>query len=83
MIWGYKDVRARKEEAEMMALVLGTNVVSVTAISLVFFGQQRYLVYTFGPFYIALYLLLRQLWRVRVREMLKNRLRTGRKDFGE
>lgn len=83
MIWGYWDVRARKEEAEMMALVLGTNMVTVTVISLVFFGQQRYLVYTFGLFYIALYLLLRQLWRVRVREALRNRLRAEGKKSEE
>ena len=73
MIWGYADVRTRKEGAEMMALILGTNVVMVLIISLVFFGQQRYLVYTFGPFYMAYYLLLRQLWRVRVRGFLKKK----------
>lgn len=73
MIWGYADVRTRKEGAEMMALILGTNVVMVLIISLVFFGQQRYLVYTFGPFYMAYYLLLRQLWRVRVRGFLNQK----------
>ena len=73
MIWGYADVRTRKEGAEMMALILGTNVVMVLIISLVFFGQQRYLVYTFGPFYMAYYLLLRQLWRVRVRGFLRKK----------
>lgn len=73
MIWGYADVRTRKEGAEMMALILGTNVVMVIIISLVFFGQQRYLVYTFGPFYMAYYLLLRQLWRVRVRGFLRKK----------
>ena len=83
MIWGYWDVRARKEEAEMMALVLGTNLVTVLVISLVFFGQQRYLVYTFGPFYIALYLLFRQLWRLRLREILRNRLLKGKKGSRE
>jgi len=67
MIWGYMGARVRKEAAEMMALVLGTNVVTVLAISLVFFGQQRYLVYNFGPFYIAFYLLLRQVWKEGVR----------------
>ena len=75
MIWGYAEQRARKEGAEMMALVLGTNVVMVFIISLVFFGQQRYLVYAFGPFYIAYYLLLRQLWCVRIREFLRRRFR--------
>lgn len=73
MIWGYADVRTRKEGAEMMALILGTNVVMVLIISLVFFGQQRYLVYAFGPFYMAYYLLLRQLWRVRVRGFLRKK----------
>lgn len=75
MIWGYAEQRAKKEGAEMMALVLGTNVVMVFIISMVFFGQQRYLVYAFGPFYIAYYLLLRQLWCVRIREFLRRRFR--------
>lgn len=75
MIWGYAEERARKEGAEMMALVLGTNVVMVVIISLIFFGQQRYLVYAFGPFYIAYYLLLRQLWCVRIREFVRRRFR--------
>lgn len=57
----------------MMALILGSNVVTVLIMSLVFFGQQRYLVYTFGPFYMAGYLLLRQLWRVRVREFIRRK----------
>lgn len=70
MIWAYTDPRIRKESAEMMALVLGINVMTVFIISLVFFGQQRYLVYTFGPFYMAYYLLIRQLWRMRVRGLL-------------
>ncbi len=73
MIWGYADKRTRKEGAEMMALILGTNVVMVLIISLVFFGQQRYLVYTFGPFYMAYYLLLVQLWRVRLRELFRKK----------
>ena len=75
VIWGYADQRTRKEGAEMMALVLGTNVVTVLIISLVFFGQQRYLVYAFGPFYIAYYCLLRQLWCVRIREFVRRRFR--------
>lgn len=80
MIWGYADARAKKEGAEMMALVLGTNVVMVFVISLVFFGQQRYLVYAFGPFYAAYYLLMRQLWIVRVRGFLREKLLSGRKN---
>lgn len=73
MIWGYMGARVRKEAAEMMALVLGTNVVTVLVISLVFFGQQRYLVYNFGPFYIAFYLLLRQLWKEEIRLWMQRR----------
>ncbi len=73
MIWGYTGARLRREAAEMMALVLGTNVVTVLVISLVFFGQQRYLVYNFGPFYIAFYLLLRQLWKEEIRSWKQRR----------
>lgn len=62
MIWGYADRKADHRCADFMALVLGTNLVTVLVISLVFFGQQRYLVYNFGIFYIACYLLLRELW---------------------
>ncbi len=54
-----------------MALVLGTNVVMIVLISVVFFGQQRYLVYNFGIFYIVYYLLLRELWNIRIRQQVK------------
>lgn len=80
MIWGYADARVKKEGAEMMALVLSANVVIVLIISLVFFGQQRYLVYTFGPFYMAYYLLLRQLWCVRIRGILRKKLSPEKKN---
>ncbi len=79
MIWGYADRKADDAAAESMALVLGGNLVMILVISLVFFGQQRYLVYNFGIFYMAYYLLLRQLWAVRIRERLAGRLpRFGR-----
>ncbi len=70
MIWGYVDRKADHRCAEFMAFVLGTNVVMVVVISLVFFGQQRYLVYNFGIFYVAYYLLLRELWKIRIRDMV-------------
>lgn len=79
MIWGYREERVKNDGAEMMALVLGINCVMVIIISLVFFGQQRYLVYTFGPFYITYYVLLRQLWRVRLRDLLKKRFLPGKR----
>lgn len=68
MIWGYADRKAANAFAECMALVLGSNVVMVLVISLIFFGQQRYLVYNFGFFYIAYYLLLRELYITHVRK---------------
>ena len=52
----------------------------VVVISLVFFGQQRYLVYHFGTFYIAYYLLLRELWNCRVRDQVRDyfgRIKSG------
>lgn len=68
MIWGFGAKQTDNRHAEFMALVLGSNVVMVVVISLVFFGQQRYLVYHFGTFYSAYYLLLRKLWNCRIRD---------------
>lgn len=67
MIWGFLEKRMDDRRAEFMALVLGSNVVMVVVISLIFFGQQRYLVYHFGTFYAAYYLLLRELWNLYIR----------------
>lgn len=70
MIWGYADRKADHRCAEFMALVLGCNVVMVIIISLVFFGQQRYLIYNFGIFYVAYCLLLCELWNIRIRDKI-------------
>lgn len=80
MIWGYREEQVKNDGAEMMALVLGMNCVMVIVISLVFFGQQRYLVYAFGPFYIAYYVLLRQLWCVRLQSFVKKRFIPDKKE---
>lgn len=64
MIWAFADKKVDRAFAEFMATVLGTNVVMVVIISLVFFGQQRYLVYSFGFFYIIYFLLLLQMWKI-------------------
>lgn len=77
MIWGYRDKGTDNKYAEFMALVLGTNVVMVMVISLVFFGQQRYLVYNFGIFYVAYGLLLQQIWK----RYIQNRI-VGKKKWG-
>ena len=68
MIREFIDRKADQKCAEFMALILGSNVVMVIVISLVFFGQQRYLVYNFGAFYISYYLLLRELWNGHIRD---------------
>lgn len=64
MIWAYVDRKVDRAYAEFMSAVLGTNLVMVLVISLVFFGQQRYLVYNFGIFYMIYFLLLLQLWKI-------------------
>lgn len=64
MIWAYKDKKVENAYGEFMCGVLGTNLILILVISLVFFGQQRYLVYNFGIFYISGFLLFMQLWRV-------------------
>lgn len=74
MIWGYADRKAADKCAEFMMLVLGCNLVMVLVISMVFFGQQRYLVYNFGIFYTAYYVLLRELWNCRISGVLAKRL---------
>lgn len=73
MIWGYADRKASNQCAEFMALILGSNLVMIFIISLVFFGQQRYLVYNFGIFYMAYYVLLRELWNCRLRDLVMRR----------
>lgn len=62
MVWGFIDRKIERKAAELMAFVLGTNCVMVIMISMVFFGQQRYLFYTFGLFYVAYFLILLQVW---------------------
>lgn len=64
MIWAYADKKVDRAYAEFMSAVLGTNLVMILVISLVFFGQQRYLVYNFGIFYVIYFLLLLQLWKL-------------------
>lgn len=64
MIWAYADRKVDREYAEFMSAVLGTNLVMILIISLVFFGQQRYLVYNFGIFYVVYFLLLLQFWKI-------------------
>lgn len=66
-IWAYRDKKVENAYGEFMCSVLGTNLVLVLVISLVFFGQQRYLVYNFGIFYISYFLLLMKLWRLYLR----------------
>lgn len=71
MIWAYADRRVDRAYAEFMSAVLGTNVMMVLVISLVFFGQQRYLVYNFGIYYGIYFLLLLQLWKLYGKNWLK------------
>lgn len=63
MIWGFADRKIERKAAELMAFVLGTDCVMVVLISMVFFGQQRYLFYAFGLFYVAYFVLLLQIWK--------------------
>ena len=69
MIWAYKDKRVENAYGEFMCSVLGTNLVLILVISLMFFGQQRYLVYNFGIFYISGFLLFMKLWRLYLRDL--------------
>ena len=46
-----------------MAAVLGVNLILIGVISIIFFGQQRYMVYNFGIFYMSYIVLLWELWK--------------------
>lgn len=76
MIWAYADKKVDRTYGEFMAAVLGTNLLMIVIISLVFFGQQRYLVYNFGIFYMAYFLLLLQWWKLYGRDWLTGKKRT-------
>lgn len=71
MIWAYADKKVDRAYAEFLSAVLGTNLMMILVISLVFFGQQRYLVYNFGIFYGIYFLLLLQLWKLYGKKWLK------------
>lgn len=73
MVWGYADRRIDNRYAEFMALVLTINIVMVGVISTIFFGQQRYLVYNFGLFYIAYGLLIEQLWKTYLQKRIMSK----------
>lgn len=64
MIWVFADKKADRRYAEFMLGVMLVDFIMVIALSLVFTGLQRYLVYAFGIFYIAYLLLLKQLWLI-------------------
>lgn len=71
-IWAYRDKKIQNAYGEFMGAVLSTNVVMVVIISVVFFGQKRYMFYNFGIFYISYFLLLLQIWKQYVRSFVKD-----------
>ena len=75
MIWAYRNRKVDSAYGEFMCAVLGTNVILVIVISMVFFGQKRYLFYNFGIFYIAYFLLLLQIWKQYGRELWMKKIK--------
>ena len=57
----YLDTR----KAELMLLIIGTAAVNVIASNLILFGLQRYMVYTYGLFYMGMFLIVAELWKKR------------------
>ena len=49
--------------AETVLLISGTAIMNVVSTNLILFGLQRYMVYTYGMFYMAMFLAVRALWR--------------------
>lgn len=59
----YINPKLDSKKAELMLLISGTAIVNVVASNLILFGLQRYMVYTYGLFYMGMYLLLLELWK--------------------
>ena len=66
VIWGYRRKDLEKRYPEFLLGCIVINVCFVLIQSIMFFAMQRYLVYCFGIFYVAYYLILkeaiRRLW---------------------
>lgn len=77
-IWCFIHNKANKRCAEFMLGVLVNNFIMVAAISLVFIGLQRYLVYSFGIFYVAYYLLWREFYRCCLKDIIRRRVEKKR-----
>ena len=77
MIWAYADKKIERAYGELMGSVLVTNCILVVVISMVFFGQKRYLFYNFGIFYVSYFLLLLQLWKHYARNFIRRKLKNG------
>lgn len=61
-VWGFwKKGSSKKSELILGALLLNILVVGITCV--VFFGQQRYLIYGFGVFYTSLLVMVEQIWK--------------------
>lgn len=58
----YKFDKLDSRKAETMLLIAGTAIMNVVATDLMFVTVQRYLIYTYGLLYIAMYLLLKDLY---------------------
>lgn len=75
MIWAYADKKIERAYGELMSSVLITNCILVVVISMVLFGQKRYLFYNFGIFYVSYFLLLLQLWKHYIRKFAEKKLK--------
>lgn len=52
----------KKKEFEFSLLILAVSALNVLCTNIIMYGMQRYLVYTFGMLYIAMYMMLRSLY---------------------
>jgi len=63
--------RQNREIIDFMLLIVFNNFIFVIITNLVYMGLQRYLIYSFGIFYIALYLVVRELVKMSKFERIK------------
>lgn len=58
VVWGYRKKEIPKQYPEFLLGCLVVNILFVFIMTVMFFAMQRYLVYCFGIFYVAYYLML-------------------------
>lgn len=79
VVWGYRKGEALRIYAEFLLGCIVVNCLFVLILCVMFFAMQRYLVYCFGIFYVAYYLMVIQMMKYYLMGKM-NLIREAKKD---